>query len=251
MFRAGGISEDCQNFIDATGITDSTQKSAICTLISDLKLNSIWDKMDAIYPYIGGTATTHKFNLKDPRDLDVAFRLDFIGTFTHDSTGVTPSTSYANTFYSEASNNSNGNRHYSIYSRSEADGLFSDFGVQTTSSSNLRPKRGANADYKLNGNGVGPFSVNNSIAHFLVNRLTSSQLDCFRNGTEKISTTTASLSANTIAYVIHANQTTTTPIHYSPRELAFITIGQGLTDTEVENLYNSIQTFQTTLGREI
>lgn len=33
--------------------------------------------MTAVYPFIGGTASTHKFNLKDPRDLDVAFRLTF------------------------------------------------------------------------------------------------------------------------------------------------------------------------------
>ena len=31
--------------------------------------------MKAIYPFVGGTATTHKFNLKDPADINAAFRL--------------------------------------------------------------------------------------------------------------------------------------------------------------------------------
>ena len=46
--------------------------------------------MKALYPFVGGTATSHKFNLKDPRDLDAAFRLQFNGGWTHNSNGVTP-----------------------------------------------------------------------------------------------------------------------------------------------------------------
>jgi hypothetical protein len=35
----------------------------------------IWRKTHAIYPLLGGTASAHKFNLKDPRDLNAAYRL--------------------------------------------------------------------------------------------------------------------------------------------------------------------------------
>ena len=70
---------DAQAFITAAAITDPTQQAAINTLVVDLKGYSIWTKMKALYPFVGGTASAHKFNLKDPRDLDSAFRLVFSG----------------------------------------------------------------------------------------------------------------------------------------------------------------------------
>ena len=83
------VDPDAQAFITAAGITNPTQQTAINTLVVSLKANGIWTKMKAIYPMVGGTATSHKFNLKDPRDLDVAFRLSFVGGVTHNSNGIT------------------------------------------------------------------------------------------------------------------------------------------------------------------
>jgi len=56
--------------------------------------------MKALYPFVGGSATSHKWNLKDPRDLDAAYRLVFNGGWTHTSSGAQPNgtTGYANTF---------------------------------------------------------------------------------------------------------------------------------------------------------
>ena len=38
---------------------------------------------------------------------------------------------------------------------------------------------------------------------------------------------------------------------YANREVAFSTIGDGLTNTELSNLYTAIQTFQTSLSRQV
>ena len=84
----GSVDPDAQAFITAAGITDSTQQSAIDNLVIGLKANNLWTKMKAIYPFVGGTATTHKWNLKDPRDLDAAFRLAFTGAWIHSSNGI-------------------------------------------------------------------------------------------------------------------------------------------------------------------
>jgi hypothetical protein len=70
---------DVLAFVAASGVTDNTQKSAVNTLVTSLKEYSVWTKLNAIYPFVGGTATTHKWNLKDPRDLDAAYRLEFFG----------------------------------------------------------------------------------------------------------------------------------------------------------------------------
>ena len=81
---------DAQAFITATGITDATQITAVNNLVLGLKGNNIWTKMKAIYPMVGGTATTHKFNLKNPLDTDAAFRLVFSGGWTHSANGALP-----------------------------------------------------------------------------------------------------------------------------------------------------------------
>jgi hypothetical protein len=80
---------DANAFLTATGITNMTIASAVGTLVEDLKGYGLWSKIYVLYPFVGGTATTHKFNLKDPRDLDVAFRAVFNGGVTHNSAGVT------------------------------------------------------------------------------------------------------------------------------------------------------------------
>jgi len=103
---------EAKAFGDAAGITDETQQRALATLVADLKAinatqadfvnfdtpaNSI---CLAIYPFVGGTADAHKWNLKDPRDNDSAFRLSFFGGWTHAATGAKPNgtTGYAKTF---------------------------------------------------------------------------------------------------------------------------------------------------------
>lgn len=44
----------------------------------------------AIYPFIIGTASAHRWNLKDPRPLDDAFYLTYIGSPTHSTNGFLP-----------------------------------------------------------------------------------------------------------------------------------------------------------------
>jgi hypothetical protein len=96
---APGQDADALAFITAAAITDTTQKNAINTLVTDLKGYGIWTKMKALYPFVGGTAAQHRFNLKDPRAVAGAFYLIFNGGWTHSATGVLPNgtTGYADT----------------------------------------------------------------------------------------------------------------------------------------------------------
>lgn len=69
---------------------------------------------------VGGTATTTKWNLKDPRNSDDAYRLTFYGTPVYASTGVLfPTTSdYADTHLTDHVFNNNDNS-ISYYSRTQ------------------------------------------------------------------------------------------------------------------------------------
>jgi len=79
--------------------TGSALWTSIDTFVKELKSNAILTKMKAIYPFIGGTAIQHKWNLINPLDTDAAYRLTFFGSIVHDEFGMkgNVSNSYANT----------------------------------------------------------------------------------------------------------------------------------------------------------
>src|SRR3954470_4266935 len=78
---------DATAFVTAASITDRAQKAAVNHYVRRLKFTGIWTKTIAVYPFIGATAAAHKFNLRNPADTDVAFRMIFSGTWTHDVNG--------------------------------------------------------------------------------------------------------------------------------------------------------------------
>lgn len=107
-----GYDANALAFITAAGITNTGQQQAINNFVVNLKAinliqtgfvdfstpaNSI---IKALYPFVGGTAASHKWNLINPVDSDAAFRLVFGGTVTHSSMGIKGdgSTGYADTF---------------------------------------------------------------------------------------------------------------------------------------------------------
>jgi hypothetical protein len=268
------IDSDAQRFLDATQITTESLVSAVNLLVIDLKTYGIWDKMKAIYPVVGGTAFTHKFNLKDPRDADSAFRLSFLGGgWTHSSTGAQPngSTSYADTFLIPSSVLTLYSNHLSFYSRTNTNvGGGNEIGGQWQQTSpvlayTLYQFNGRNSD----GNAVGSISSSDanrviysqtSPASFVVSsRTANNSLKMYTNGVLKGTNT----SINTSTYnglpqnkvIISAfnyfDGVTSSIFNYSNKECAFATIGDGLTDTEVANFYTAVQAYQTRLGRNV
>ena len=67
-------------FLTATGITNPTISSAVCTLVTSLKSASLWNKFNAIYPMVGGTATTHMYNLRNPANTNAYILSHFAPT---------------------------------------------------------------------------------------------------------------------------------------------------------------------------
>jgi len=91
---------DAEKFIIAANITDPTEQTAIYTLVDSLIANNLWDKLFAIYPFVGSSGYSHKFNLKAPIDDDISYRLTFTGGSTHSSLGYQcDGTSWANTYF--------------------------------------------------------------------------------------------------------------------------------------------------------
>jgi len=248
---------DAQAFITAAAITDATQQSAIDTLVKGLKTDGIWTKMKAIYPFVGGTASTHKYNLKDPRDLDAAFRLVFNGGWTHSSTGATPNgtNGYANTYLNQSGNLTPSNNHISLYSRSNNLAYQIDSGVtNNTSFSFSQLLFSTNAIFE-NGSQVINTSTPNSLGLFLGASTSSTNSKLYKNGTSIASSTTSQARTmfNNNIYLATTNVSTTNlPAGiYSAKQYAFSSIGDGLTDTEASNLYSRVQQFQVSLSRNV
>lgn len=248
---------DADAFVNAAGITNLTQQNAINTLVKDLKGFGIWTKMRAIYPFVGGTANSHKFNLKDPRDVDGAFRLQFFGGWTHSATGAKGdgSTGYANTFFVPNSNLSINSGHLSYYSRTDFNEQKYQIGIYVTSPTvsyfDLAIRYSNNTYGAVNSLTESFFSDSVSLGYYLSNRISSSNQTVWKNGIIRINGNISPNILSSLSVFINGANTNTPPYFPSAKECAFATIGDGLTDTEAANLYTAVQKYQTTLGRQV
>jgi len=240
---------DAQAFITAASITDLTQQGAINTLVVSLKGYSIWTKFKAIYPIVGGVSSSHAVNLKTPG----TYNLSFTNAWTHASTGMTPNgtSAYADTGLNDNTVLSLNSAHISFYSRTNVDGLYCDIGTYdpvTTSGINVF-SRFVNAFYgRVHNDGTG-VSNSDSRGLFLANRVGSTQTRNFVNSTLKLQTI-ASVAKVSYNVIIGARYRGFYDF-YSPRQCAFASIGDGLTDTDAANFYTAVQAYQTTLSRQV
>jgi len=260
MPKAPAYDADAQAFITATGITDLTQKNAINQLVIDLKGYSIWTKMKALYPFVGGTATTHKYNLKNPLDTDAAFRLVFNGGWTHSNNGALPNgtNAWANTYFKSQANFINkDNAHYSFYSRTNLASTSVEIGADcNTSQQTLHTRHPDGKAYLLVNSVIGPpytsAVVANSLGFYQANRNALNTSSGWKNGI-KLNEIATTSSVNNLAFLsISAyNNAINIPSLFSARQVAFTSIGDGLSDTESSNLNTAVQTFQTSLSRNV
>jgi len=238
-------------FIKAAGITDSTQQTAIKTLVNDLNGYGLWTKMKAIYPMVGETANSHKFNLKDPRDLDAAYRLVFSGGGTHSANGYQTNgvNAFAETYYNPSINltdiNSN---HISIYSRTNNQGGY-DIGGGTGSIIVDIEINSGNPSYNWNMASYFSHNNSNSQGHYINTRTASNAFKLIKNGSTVLGSATGTAGATKPNITYHISKLAGLGVPFANRQYAFATIGEGLSDTEAANLYTSIQKFQTTLNR--
>lgn len=269
---ANAFDPDAQAFITAANITDSIEQNAINQLVIDLKADNIWNKMIAIYPFVGGTAFSHKWNLKDPRDLDLAFRLVFSGGWTHDSNGAIPNgiNGYANTYFRPAAVfGSTDYSSMSFYSRTNSITA----AIQTDMAANQFPSptsaftlfAGYNSSTQVASfqsdfpnaytyNFYGSQGANNNTLGLFTGTCDSVNNEVYKNQTLLAQNTFAKVStrtSSTIPVFIGADNYNGAARRYSVKNFAFAHIGTSLTSTDVLNLYDRVQHFQTDLSREV
>jgi hypothetical protein len=250
---------NAQAFITAAGITDITQQNAINTLVVNLKVANIWNKFKAIYPMIGGTSTTHKFNLINPADSDAAFRLLFSGGWTHSSTGAKPngSNAKADTFLTPSITLTQNSSHLSYYSRTQSNGteveIGSSTGVNASDNKIIVEIRTAGVTY-YNINSTSTYITHldsDSRAFYVGNRTASNVINGWRNGVKRATDTVLSTPPSTRTINIGCFNSQPAGAFFSTKECAFASIGDGLTDTEVLVFNQIVEGYQYTLGRNV
>jgi hypothetical protein len=86
----------------------------------------------------------------------------------------------------------------------------------------------------------------------MLNRIISTEINYFINTNKYNKTLTSVAGVNKNMYIsAHNNDNPSTPAAYDIRQNAFVSLGDGLTDTQESNLYTAVQAFQTTLSRQV
>lgn len=242
-------------FNTAAGITDSTQQSAILQLVTDLIGYGLWTKMKAIYPFVGGTASSHSYNLKNTAQ----FQITWFGGMTHNSNGITGNgtNAYGLTNIFPSTDLTPTNTSMGVYVRNNITGNSSDM-VSYTSGFNgyaLQIKwSDGNAYWVIADNSFGSAGNFYAVATglFSMSRIDNTKRTLYKNNSSVSVVSVGTTSFGALPNLPIAARSDSGVIQFfSLRNYAFGFVGLGLTDTEVSNLYTAVQAFQTTLGRQV
>lgn len=269
-YPTGYETESIAFFSVNTGLTDG-EKTAVNNLVIAMKAIG-WSKFNAVYPMIGGSAATHKWNLINPVDSDAAFRLTFTGGWTHDANGALPNGTdgYANTHFEISGNTppdppatnlaDTTSFHVGFYNRTATAPGASDyflFGVQRSSLSIGWDVY--NTDRFSIGMGEAADTITvTGVANFdrlcLISRTANNSAKAFRDaaqvGTTVTNTYSEIISVSTPMFISALNSAGTAAL-FGYQQCAFFSIGAGLSDAEVTAFNTAINDFQTALSRNV
>ena len=249
---------DAINFLNATGLYGQQPvTNAINTLVTDLKGYGIWNKMYLSYPFVGGTASTHKVNLINTG----SYELFFTGSWTHNSNGITgngTNTFTTSSFFYQDVTNFAGNGSIGVYSRTNSLGGY-DYGRGGGGTQYAIMIRYTNGLYYagLPVGGGATVSNNNSTGSYSISRggpPNTNDTLAYKNGISVYAANAGGGAAATGQPSIGAARETNLPAgaeDFTTRNYAWAFIGKGLTNQNHVDLNTSVVKFQTTLGRNV
>jgi hypothetical protein len=250
--------------IAAGGSLTTTEQNATKQLVADLKANSLWTPMKAIYPMVGASAAACAQNLKSS-----SFTGTFTSGWTFDTTGATPNGTSAYFDTGLIPNTSLGvnNTHLSYYSRTTSVGSTGKSEMGCVNTGGFLPllqlgiytNEGGVFDrflaqmYSYLGSEQINIAGTNSLGYFISSKISSTSFKAYKNNSN-IGSTTAAHSVTTMptnSIYLGAWNEFGVAKKFSDRQCAFSSIGDGLTDTQASAFYTAVQTFQTNLNRNV
>lgn len=237
---------DAQNYFNAnSAITLDADKLAINSFYLALKADGIYTKLKAMYLPIWGSATTSKWNLVNPVDTNAAFRLTPVGGWSYLSNGIqgnAVNTRMGTNFFAAVHSLTNGS--IGIYNQTNNSGAYYDFSNLSGSfEQTIVIKFSDNKLYFNSGSQTYPNALNSDARGFYALNYNSTNVKGYKNGSLLVNESKSS-TANNNEYLIGANSVG----NVSNRTYSFAYIADGLTDTNVLNLYTRVQTLMTHFG---
>lgn len=242
---------EAQKYIDSAVITDATHKTALCNLVQQLKDSSLYSLFDVIYPMEGGTSSSTKWNLIDPRNLDAAYRITWTGGLTYSATGVigNGTNGVGDTHFAQSSFTTN-NEHVSVWCRTNVSNNVYIMGNGSDISHIINPFRSDLGTYAFFGS-TAAFASNSdltaghSVGFSLFSRTSSSTVIVSYNGSNTSVTNNQSGSYSGNVGICSLVSTG----FYAAKEVAFASIGKSMTAAQCTKFYNIVQAFITATGK--
>jgi len=239
--------------VTAGGTVNSTMSAATYTFYSTIRSAGILAKMYRMYPFMGGTANAHRVEGVSPSVNSGTFT----GGWTHSVSGATP----------------NGTNAYMTQSPTIAPSVSSTFGfgAYVNQPNGDKTIMGSYSDDNVN-QGYAAISLANATnqwaagsndnlsaavlatktitqGYFAVSRLSDTQIVQKQNTGTSVVTIAKVL--DTQEQLIGARSDNGAPADYFNKRLAFVFQAQNLSSAELDTLYNAVQTYQTSLGRQV
>ena len=242
--------------VTAGGTVNFTMSAATNTFYSTIRSAGILSKMYRMYPYIGGTANSHAVEGVNPSVNSGTFN----GGWTHSVSGATP----------------NGTNGYMTQSPTIAPSISSTFGfgtyvnepsgVKTIMGSYSQPDGGGpigfaaitlsttnpsiwSAGSNDNLANVGALTSVRTQGYFAVSRINDTSIVTKQN-TDTLNVTINKI-LDTQEQLIGARSDNGVPSDFFNKRLAFVFQAQNLSSAELDTLYTAVQTYQTSLGRQV
>jgi hypothetical protein len=259
--------DDALNIINTIRLVDGVELSLnervyVNYIVTNFKKIGVWSKIRALYGFVGGTAASHKWNWKDMRDLDAAFRLQFFGGITHSNLGIkgNGTTGYANTFFTPSVSGVQGSTHLSVYCNENTS---TDFDGAEIGAFN----DGLNAIWRIRIKNTLNFSdayITNSSATDLISptfigyrgyflaKIDGVNLNMYINGINRPDARGLGGGGNGLPQIsvnILRQNTVSASNIYSSKRLSLATIGDGLTDIQAIQTSQIVTFAQGILGR--
>ena len=244
-----GFDPDATTFFVAAGITDSTQKAAVSSMVTSLKINSLWTKFHALYPFVGGSALAHAVNLKSPGTYDITWYNSII----HDANGVKGDgiSAYGDTGLNVNTVTDLNSMAFGVYVHTDGAlvdmGVFEGFNYAFLNSNNA----GSNYGFINSADPLGGV-ISDGLGLNVLSRESSSIAAIYGNGvqTSRETSNTSTIKPNGNVF-IHARSNPTVAANFGNRRHSLGFVSTGLIESEVTTLNTIVTTFQTALSRNV
>lgn len=231
------------------GSLTTTEKSAICTLVKQLKDSSLWGYLNVIYPMVGASAASCAVNLKDTGNYNLTFGG---GEIIYSSIGIRfhliGTSSYADTHFNPNGILGQNDISLSFYSQDSVVVSSVEMGASSTGTI-YKTYLSASRAYAINSPFGNTYVNSDARGFWMASRTESTTVNNYRNGINNSSSSTTSVSSPNLSIYLGSINDGGTANSGSDKACSFASVGKGLTSAQALTFYRIVQKFQTTLGR--